>query len=156
MKLGEVVFYLVIIIACSIYLITALTAMTVGSFASPGPGFLPSLIAMFSIVLAGILFVKSLRELLKDKKTNSRALIPSFIYDKESGKKWLKVLMFCICIIIYLLLFKIVNFFISTFVLMFILGKLFGMKGWLKPLLMALIFVIAVYFIFIVGFKMHI
>lgn len=152
MKIREVVFYSVLMVVCSIYIFTA-TSMPIGSLAAPGPGFLPIVLGSSGLVLSGILFISKLRQVLIWKKTNPSDPQTKLTMSILGSKQVRKVFQFIIVVVVYLLLFKKVSLLACTFIFIVILGKIFELEGWIKPVMVSATFVVAIYLIFVWAFK---
>ena len=102
---------------------------------NPGPGFFPFYLG---IILA-VLSVSSI--VWPDERPRARAF-----WDGWSGGR--NIFYIFAGLIIYLLLFKILGFYIATFLLLIFLMKLSGEAGYRRSILMSLGTVAAIYFFF--------
>lgn len=102
---------------------------------NPGPGFMPFFLGL-SLALLSILSL-----FFPDARTK----VAAFWNDWQRGKSTFYIFAGSIA---YLLLFKILGFYIDTFLLMLYLLKLSGEKGYKRPLLVSLLTMVVTYLLF--------
>lgn len=156
MEKGESALYFLFMVGCTMFAVSALKHLSLGTAAAPGPGYVPLLVSVIAFVLSAVLFVQSLKKVIADRTMSISDWFLGLCRDKEVQSKVARVAIFIAATIVYLMLFKKANFYLITFVYISVLGKLFGMKGWLRPPLLGAGFVIVVYLVFVVAFDMHI
>lgn len=100
----------------SVFLGAKSAQLGLGTPRSPGPGFIPFLLAICLLVLASIFTLRSspLRAALAAEKTRMRAGV------------------FCVAgsIMLYVFLFKRLGYLLATFLLMLFLFRIMGTRGW--------------------------
>lgn len=111
--------------------------LEVGTFQTPGPGFLPFLAAIGLGLLAVIAFIQTLRE-----KTSQEKGVPFF------GEYLIKVGLLTGVLIVYVLLLNILGFMIGTFLLLLFLFRIVEPVRWSKVFLASGITLAAVYLLF--------
>jgi hypothetical protein len=139
----EATFYLILVACCIGYIYSAFS-LRIGGFSEPGAGLIPLLYGIAGLILSSVLLLAALR---KPDGSNGT--------EDENEKKsvpYRKLFLLLVTLIVYLVLFQIVDFLLLTFALMLALAKIFGLEGWIKPLMLSVVFVAAVYVIFIWGF----
>jgi putative tricarboxylic transport membrane protein len=110
----------------------------VGTFRSPGPGFMPFLAACFLGILAVILILKSY--------LSERGLVVGANFWR--GTKWKKSLFVFLSLCLYSLFLTRIGYLISTFVLMiYLLGQVEKSRWWIR-LIVSLIITSTSYIIF--------
>ncbi len=109
--------------------------LKLGDIHEPGPGFVPFFLGLAMAVLS----ILSL--LFPDFRKKGAA----FWNDWQRGKSTFYVL---VGLIAYLLLFKILGFYIDTFLLMFFLQKVSGEKGYQRPLFVSVLTMGITYLLF--------
>jgi hypothetical protein len=158
-KTKEVVFYLVLFLVCAIYVINALTTLKMGTPKAPGPAFLPVIAGSLAALISLAYFASNLKEYLQERaaaKDGEGLTEEEKSEQREALKKNLFLFAeFILASVVYLILFKKVNFYILSAVYMTILGKIFRLKGWLKPILLGVGFSVFVYLVFKVAFNVY-
>lgn len=102
---------------------------------NPGPGFMPFFLG-FSLAILSILSL-----FFPDRRKQA----PAFWNDWQRGQSTFYMLA---GLIAYLLLFKVLGFYVDTFLLMFYLIKISGEKGYKRPLLVSLLTMAVTYLLF--------
>src|SRR5699024_3165049 len=105
-----------------------------GSF---GPRFFPKLILILLVVLSVSLLIKGIIS-LKTEKTSI----------KFNLKKILRVAIYIVLLIAYINLFFITGFIFSTIIFLIIAQYLFGMRSWLKLIVISIVTPIILYYFF--------
>jgi hypothetical protein len=101
----------------------------------PGPGFVPFFLGLTLAVLSTLSLI-----LPYPQKKGA-----AFWNDWQNGRSIISIFT---GLVVYLLLFKILGFYIDTFLLMIFLLKMFGESGYKRPLLISLLTVGATYLLF--------
>ena len=134
----EAAFYLFLVVSCIGYIYSAFS-LRIGSFSESGAGLIPLLYGIAGLILSGVLLLAALR---KPDGGEENGPLP-----------YRKLVLLLVTLTVYLTLFQLVDFLVLTFLLLLALAKIFGLEGWSKPLLLSVVFVAAVYVIFIWGFE---
>lgn len=114
---------------------TSLHDLKFGSFAKPQGGFAPTVFSLGLIIFSGINLVI---EAFKENK------VPEKLADVE-WKKWLCYTLLCG---VYVFLIKKIGFAVDTFLCLFLMLKLTGQKGYVKPVIISGIFSVLVWALF--------
>lgn len=128
-------------IAGLIFLIVSASVMvesarlSFGDIRNPGPGFVPFFLGLLMAILSIFLFaVPEPRPGVEDLwKARERAMNILYVF---------------VALMIYLLAFKLIGFFIATFLLMTCLFKIAGEKGYRRGILISLVTMVVLYLFF--------
>lgn len=116
-------------------LVVALKTLKVGTVAKPQGGFAPVLFSSLLIVFSIINIVLEF-------------LNPNSIPGQLNEVNWKKFFLYIGICILYVFLVKRIGFTVDTFICLFLMLKLAGLKKWLKPILFSLIFSLAIWALF--------
>jgi putative tricarboxylic transport membrane protein len=134
------------LLAISIFVCVESIKVNIGSFHSPGPGFLPFWGGFILGTLAIVLVVKSI--LSKRKETQ-------IITNLWKGMKWSKVIWISVFFFVYALLLPKLGYLLATFGLMtFLFGVIGKTRIWVQ-VVTAIITVVASYLIFYVWLQVQ-
>ena len=139
MRKTESVFSLLITLFCVGYLYFV-WQMDVGTLIDPGPGFMPAVVGIMALTSSFLIFLGSL-------KTKAAAKPP-----EETSKEGLwRLGVTAGTIVVFIPLFKALGAMASIFILVFLVNKILGAKGWLQPLLLASVCSIVTYLVFVLA-----
>ncbi|MFZ4451786.1 tripartite tricarboxylate transporter TctB family protein [Salibacterium aidingense] len=110
-----------------------------GGANSLGPSFLPILVGCLLIICSVIFLINEHIENKKQASSGENESSP--IIDK-------KHFLLVIYLVIYLLVLRHFGFLLTSIPLLFFINRLYGMKGMIKPLLVAVFLPIIIYFLF--------
>ena len=132
-----------IALVCAVYLYLALQ-MNMGTVLGPGPGFVPAVIGflglLISLTFLGINLWKS-----RTGKTQTSEEADDEKIDRSGLKRFGGYLL---TLILFILMFQYLGTLIAIFGLVLSLTKISGSKGWVKPLLLALLTSVCCYVVF--------
>jgi putative tricarboxylic transport membrane protein len=118
--------------------------LKLGSFSTPGPGFLPFLsgasLGIFGLILAFPTIFDRLRK--GEESKNDKGL------NKWDWKKFLNPLLAVISLLVYIVLLEPLGFLLTTFLFLLLLFKLSEPKRWLAPLIFSVTAAILSYLLF--------
>lgn len=126
------------LVVCAVFFILSLK-LRFGNLSLPGPGFFPTLLGALGTLLSLWIFVGTLR---RRPGEGDDEPIP-----EATKQNFLRLGLFIGTIVVFLLLFKdfgIVVLFLFTWVM----GKIFGFRGWLRVTIMAAIVAAGIYLVF--------
>ena len=139
MRKAESVFSLAMTLFCVVYLYFV-WQMDVGTLLDPGPGFMPAVVGIMALASSSLIFLGS----LKTKKAAEPA--------GETSKAGLwRLGATAGAIVVFIPLFKGLGAMASIFILVFLVNKILGAKGWLQPLLLASVCSIVTYLVFVLA-----
>lgn len=124
----------------SAFVVVESVRLSLGDLRSPGPGFVPFFLGLLMIILSLLLFAVP----------EARPGVEDISNGLERAKRVLYVF---VALMIYLLAFKVIGFFIATFLLMFILFKLSGEKGYRRGIVISLVTMVVLYVFFYMWLK---
>ncbi|MCL4515853.1 MAG: tripartite tricarboxylate transporter TctB family protein [Firmicutes bacterium] len=127
---------LAVLIFALVYLASSI-ALSVGTLAEPGPGFMPTAVGALLLIVAAFYAYRTFRGRAE------RA-------EKEGGSSWLKAapLGIALATVAYPFILRPLNFLLSTFLVLFVLFRLMRYKSTLASLLIAAVATIASFLIF--------
>ncbi len=128
------IFWLIIGLVLSVWS----TRYQIGSFAQPGPGFLPLILGLLLIFLSLVLLAKA-------KKTSP----PTETAKPSSTARWGKVVYTVIILLATTFVFERIGYMITVFLLMLLLMQAGGLRSWKKVLLIAFGTILGVYIVFV-------
>lgn len=109
--------------------------LSFGKWSQPGPGFVPILVS----VLMGVLSIADVvMEFRKD------AVAP----EEFANINWIRFFLFSALCLIYVVLQKQIGFLLDTVICLFLMIKVAGIKGWIKPVLVSVLFSAFVWYVF--------
>jgi hypothetical protein len=111
-----------------------------GSVASPGPGFLAFLAAVVLAFSSGIHLISNI--LSKTPRSNET------IAQLWAGTRWRKVTYVVLALLLYSIFLEQAGFILLTFLMMFFLLKITGVKPWYKALMAGALITIGSYLLF--------
>lgn len=106
-----------------------------GSFQKPKAGFIPTVFSVLWVFFGAISFVV---ELFKEDK------VPS----KLENINWVRFILYVVDCLLYMLFLKVGGFIFSTAICLYLLIKISGLKGQIKPILVSVIFSVGFWAIF--------
>lgn len=136
MTISKRVFYVAFNIFCVVYTILC-TQLEVGSFSTPGPGFVPVFLGVIGTILSTSLTVLSFREQLEKKEGQSG--------DKSN---LIRLGLYILACFAFLPMFDFLGSLLSVFILVALLSRISGLKGWWKSVLLGLITSVLFYCLF--------
>lgn len=116
-------------------LVVALKTLRVGSVAKPQGGFAP---VLFSSLLIGFSIINIILEFMN----------PNSIPGDLENVNWKKFFLYIAICIVYVFLVKKIGFAVDTFICLFLMLKLAGLKGYIKPVVFSLVFSLAIWSLF--------
>lgn len=140
MTLSKRIFSVVFTVFCLIYTLLAMQLES-GTITNPGPGFVPEVLGIVSLVLSVILTVTFFRQQLEEKKESS----------DKSGL--LRLGLYILVCFSFLPLFRSLGALLSVWLLVFLLSKISGLKGWWRPLVLGLATSTVFYLLFAVALE---
>ncbi|MEW6718841.1 MAG: tripartite tricarboxylate transporter TctB family protein [Thermodesulfobacteriota bacterium] len=111
--------------------------MDVGNLLEPGPGFMPAVVGSMALVASFLIFLGT----LKGKAEKDGEKVPA-------EGMW----RFAACvaaIAVFIPLFTVLGSLISIFIIVFLMNKILGAKGWVQPLVLALACSAVTYVLFV-------
>ena len=129
------IFYVAFTAFCIIYTILSFQ-LEVGGFATPGPGFVPCFLGVVGILLSSILTVSSFREELEEEK------------EKTNKSSLIRLGLYVLACFAFLPLFSFLGSLLSVVILVFLLAKISGLKGWWRPIVLAVVTSSVFYWLF--------
>jgi branched-subunit amino acid transport protein AzlD len=121
--------YLLLILTGILYLLAAVQ-YPIGDAANPGPGLMPRILGIVIIGLAGYLLAAA----WLGRKTQPRK--PEGMEDRGQEKRtplWVTVIL-----IVYTATLNLLGFALGSFLAVFILGKIMGLEGWKKSMVLSI------------------
>lgn len=137
MTLSKRIFYVALTAFCVVYSILSMLQLEVGTFANPGPGFVPEFLGVISVVLSAALLISSFRRPLEEKKEES----------SEKGSL-VRLGLYVLACFVFLPLFDFLGSLLSVWILVFLLSKISGLKGWWRPAALGFVTSSAFYWLF--------
>lgn len=120
--------------------------ITANNFSDPsvsyGSDFFPKLILILLAILSLVLCVKGILNIKNDKSNSS--------FDK---RVFFRIALFMTLLIVYINLFLVTGFIVSSIVFLIIAQYLFGLRKWLKLVLVSVIMPLILYYLFTVLFN---
>lgn len=113
-----------------------------GTFQQPQAGFWPMLMGVLLVILGGL-------QLAEAMKKRSYSAVEEKSLDKPQNARLIGI---CICLAAWVVISSILGWILTTFVVSLALGKAFGLKGWVVPLILAFGITIVNYYLFGVWF----
>lgn len=135
MRRADRIFDMLMASLCVFYLVSALK-LNIGTIKETGPGFMPVLLGVGSVVVAGLILRNSFKS-TESRKTEE--------VSKEGKWRYFSCILACI---VFIPLFEQLGPLVSVFALVLALTKIWGSRGWLKPVLMSAMSSAAVYLVF--------
>jgi len=135
MRRADRIFDLLMASLCVFYLVSSLR-LDRGTMKETGPGFIPVILGIGSLVVVGLILRDSLKN-IERRKTEE--------VSTEGKWRYLSCILACI---IFIPLFEQLGPLVSVFALVLALTKVWGSRGWLKPVLLSAVSSAAVYIIF--------
>lgn len=132
---GENVVNLSLFLISVFYLTYSVTHYKLGTIRMPKEGFMPMLLGIGMTIISGVLMIQSF--LGKGDAQNVKINI-----------SWLRFAALAAVSFIYALTLQTVGYLIGSFLFLFLVFKISGLKGWIKPILISLICSICFYLIF--------
>ncbi len=125
------------------------------TWANPGPGVFPLMVATVLVILASWVLVQNLRKLKVQagKKTHEGAKETKTEFSQRSNVEAKAVFLIAI-FVIYLVMVKWVGFFISNFMFIIISSRLMGARSWGKPIALSAGINLFCYFLFVTWIKL--
>jgi len=133
-------FYRGVTVFCAGYLVYSLF-FGLGDIKNPGPGFVPVFYGLLGLIFSVILTVNTFKQPTKNNEK---------IIDKQKEER---LILYVLITLAFLPMFKYLGTILSLFILLICLIKIFGTKGWVKPIFLSLICSLAFYLIFAVVLK---
>ncbi len=130
---------LVLVLTGVFFLVYGL-AYPLDQWANPGPGVFPLMVGTVWVILALFQLIRSFR-------------MPRQI-EMRDGSVEKKPLYMIAAFVVYLMMVKWVGFFVSTFLFVVVISRLFGRKGWVKPIALSLGINVFCHFLFEVWLKL--
>lgn len=142
---AEWVVYLLLILIGALYFLAAVQ-YPVGEATNPGPGLMPRIIGIVIIGLAGYLLVAAWlgRESQQEKPKE----------EEGRGQERCTPLWVTIILILYAASLNLLGFALGTFLTVFIVGKVMGLEGWKKSLVLSVGVVVCAQLLF--GFALDV
>lgn len=109
--------------------------LALGDIHNPGPGFVPFFLGLSMLILSTLSFIGP------DLKIKGNA----FWNNWQKGKN---IFFIFAGLIVYVFLFKILGFYIDTFLLMVYLMKLSGEKGYKRSIIVSALTIVVIYIVF--------
>ena len=151
---GKILFEIGILLASLFYLVSSIR-LSIGELSRPGPGFFPIVLGAAGVVIASLLvagsFLKQQRAKKKELPSEEQEL-PS--RDKEARKGLIRIFGFIIALTALVSFYEVLGSLVGFFIVTVVFGKITGMQGWGRPLLLGLCTSVAIYIIFGVWFKL--
>jgi putative tricarboxylic transport membrane protein len=142
----ETVSSFVLVLSGAFFLVYGL-AYPLDQWANPGPGVFPLMVGAVWVILALYQLIRSFR-------------IPGPVHETTVKEKVFhsfvesKPLFMIIAFVIYLTMVRWVGFFVSTFLFVIVISRLFGGKGWVRPIALSTGVNVFCYFLFEVWLKL--
>ena len=132
------IFAFLMVLICGFYFLSSLK-LSVGTINDTGPGFIPRLLGVGGLLLAVIIFIKSLK---KNKDSNPQKVsgLP-----KDAKFRFFGCVIACI---IFIPLFELVQPIAAVFILILSLTKIWESNGWLRPIVLATVSSVSAYVLF--------
>jgi len=130
------------------YLLLA-SKLPFGKVTHPGAGFLPVVIGSLGVIIAAWLLCQSCLAWMKRKKTAGSS-------PQREPYNWpnlMKIGLYVVTVAVIIALFETLGSVICIFLFTLLLTKMYGMPGWLKPILLSFITSGVIYLVFEVWFK---
>ncbi|MEN6440074.1 MAG: tripartite tricarboxylate transporter TctB family protein [Syntrophobacter sp.] len=135
MPKAERLFQLILLLLCMVYLYASLNT-ALGTIDEPGSGFVPSLLGGAGMAVALFNLINSLRKTTEGKE------------EGWSRDGMLRMGACVVITILFIAIFEVLGAIVSIFAAVFLMTKLLGAKGWLRPLLLATASALLSYFVF--------
>lgn len=127
----EWVFYLLLVVIGALYFYAA-SQYSVGEATSPGPGMMPRILGVVFVGLAGYLLVRGWlsRKSREDKEKPNT--------EEAQGKGRNTPLWVTITLVAYTATLDFLGFAMGSFLAVLILGKVMGLEGWIRPIILSI------------------
>jgi peptidoglycan/LPS O-acetylase OafA/YrhL len=137
--------YLLLVLMGVLYFFAAVQ-YTIGEATNPGPGLMPQIIGIVIIGLAGYLLVEAWlgRESRQEKPKEEKGPV-----QERRTPLWATIIM-----ILYTASLDLLGFALGTFLVVFILGKVMGLEGWKKSMVLSIGVVVCAQLLF--GFALDV
>lgn len=133
---ARLIFTIGCLLLSALYLYAA-SSFPVGEMKRPGVGFVPLLTGIVAAVFSAAELIKCLASGSGEGESAGAA-----------GFAWAKLAMFLGCAALYVAIIYFFGYLVATFVVLFLLVKLFGEKSWVKPLVFSALLSYGSFFLF--------
>ena len=151
---GKILFEIGVLLFSLFYLFSS-AKLEMGELSRPGPGFFPIVLGAAGVVIASFLVAGTY---LRQKKVREKEMAPGGIespsQEKEDRQGFIRIVAFIITLMALVGFYETLGSLISFFIVTVILGKIAGMRGWGRPLLLGFCTSAGIYILFGLWFKL--
>lgn len=133
--------FLLVLSLGSLFYLYAAFQMDVGNITEPGTGFIPAILGVVSLFASLFLLINTYKE--ADEK----------LFENNSRQDKLRLLGYIIVAILFVPIFEFLGTIVAIFLVILSLNKISGAKGWLSPVMLALVSALIVFFVFYKGLE---
>lgn len=137
------------LLLCLFYLYHAFQ-LPFGTLAETGPGFFPIMLGLLGSLVAAVLLVQSALE------TRQLPLVGRLLHGRTidlAGNR--DLLLFILSTVVFIMVFEFLGGIIAILLLVVVLSKICGLRGWLKPTLLGVITTACLYVVFAMAFRIN-
>ena len=131
--------FLFVLTLGSIFYLYSAFQMDIGTVNEPNTGFIPVILGVITLIVSLLLLIITYKD--ADEK----------IFENIARQDKLRLLGYIIITIAFVPVFEMLGTIVAIFLLVFSLNKMSGAKGWLSPVLLALVSAIVVFMVFYMG-----
>ena len=131
--------FLFVLTLGSIFYLYSAFQMDIGTVNEPNTGFIPVILGVITLIVSLLLLIITYKD--ADEK----------IFENIARQDKLRLLGYIIITIAFVPVFEMLGTVVAIFLLVFSLNKMSGAKGWLSPVLLALVSAIVVFMVFYMG-----
>lgn len=131
--------FLFVLTLGSIFYLYSAFQMDIGTVNEPNTGFIPVILGVITLIVSLLLLILTYKD--ADEK----------MFENIARQDKLRLLGYIIITIAFVPVFEMLGTIVAIFLLIFSLNKISGAKGWLSPVLLALVSAIIVFMVFYMG-----
>lgn len=131
--------FLFVLTLGSIFYLYSAFQMDIGTVNEPNTGFIPVILGVITLIISLLLLILTYKD--ADEK----------MFENIARQDKLRLLGYIIITIAFVPVFEMFGTIVAIFLLIFSLNKISGAKGWLSPVLLALVSAIVVFMVFYMG-----
>jgi hypothetical protein len=139
----------------SLFYLFGSAKLEMGELSRPGPGFFPIVLGAAGVVIASLLVAGTY---LQQKKEREKEAPPRGIespsQEKDARQGFIRIVAFILALTALVGLYEILGSFVGFFIVTVIFGKITGMRGWGRPLLLGFCTSAGIYILFGLWFKL--
>jgi putative tricarboxylic transport membrane protein len=154
-KVNRKILFEIGILLFSLFYLLSSVQLELGELSRPGPGFFPIILGAAGVVIASFLVVGTY---LQQKKEKEKGVSPGGIEspspEKDTRQGFIRIVAFILALTALVGLYEILGSLVGFFIVTVIFGKITGMRGWGRPLVLGFCTSAGIYILFGLWFKL--